>query len=301
VPTRQIAVINQSEELTADDVARAAAAVQKQVVNDFGPLWGVTATVSVFPSLEIPPDYWPVVIRDDIGINEPGVHSTEFPEKPFALVLFTGSKWTVTLSHEILELLLDPSGTLLISGPSVRPDEGTVEYLAEICDPCQSNACAYLVNGDQWMSDFVTPAFYKGFGPGRYSFAGNVLQPRQVMPFGYMTWHDPVHDAWWQVLDRGNGPQFRPLDPSVLRPNVHLRGAIDRDTEAVLRHWHKPARPRRLSAAEKALQQRAERHAAVARAQAAWWQRQIEQVSGRSSRAGGPSDRPKRGRGKSRS
>ena len=40
-------------------------------MRDFGPVWGVNATVDAFDSLEsVPVDYWPVILRDDI--NQPG-------------------------------------------------------------------------------------------------------------------------------------------------------------------------------------------------------------------------------------
>src|SRR5579872_3540682 len=129
---RHIAVICESENLSAGEVAKAAAAVQKQVVADFGPAWGVAATVAAFPTLDdMPAGYWPVVIRDEIGINAPGAHVTEGGEKVFDLVLFTGSDWTITLSHEVLEMLADPFGKNFLTGPPVREDDAAVDYLLE--------------------------------------------------------------------------------------------------------------------------------------------------------------------------
>ena len=128
--TRHIAVVNQSENLSPSDLAQASAAVQKQVTVDFGPIWDVSATVDAFPNLEsMPQGYWPVVVQDDIGINVPGIHLSDGGEKAFALVLFTGTNWTQTLSHEIIDLLLDPFGKTFLTGPSVRPEQSTVEYL----------------------------------------------------------------------------------------------------------------------------------------------------------------------------
>lgn len=228
---QHVAVISESENLSSSDVARATAAVQKQVTNDFGPVWGVTATVDAFPTLDdMPHGCWPVVVRDDIGINVPGVHLSDGGEKAFALVLFTGSRWTMTLSHEVLDLLADPFGKTFLTGPSVRPEQGTVEYLVEVCDPCQADDCGYLVNGIL-VSDFVIPAFYKGFGPGRYSFAGHLPEPRTVRPFSYMTWRDPLSDQWWQLIDPGDGPESKQIEVDVSLANVHLRGVIDRATD----------------------------------------------------------------------
>jgi hypothetical protein len=286
VETRQIAVINESESLGPADIAKAVAAVQKQVATDLASVWTVSAVVASFPSLDhMPLGYWPVVIRDEIGINEAGVHLSESGDKVFALVLFRGDRWTVSLSHEVLELLVDPFGTRFLPGPSVRDESETVEYLAEVCDPCQADDYAYPVNGDQLVSDFLTPAYYHG-DAGPYSFARNLKEPRQVLPGGYVTWHDPLTDEWWQALDDGRGLRFRPIGPEALRPDVHLRGAIDRDTDAVLAASRPKPRKARPSQAERRLRRRLEGYPAVTRAQAEWWHKQIDRVSPRPRRKG---------------
>ena len=47
----------------AGELARVAAAIQRQVMRDFAPAWGIRATVDFFPLLEaVPADYWPVVL-----------------------------------------------------------------------------------------------------------------------------------------------------------------------------------------------------------------------------------------------
>ena len=279
--TRHIAVINQSENLTPDDLARASAAVQKQVVNDFAPVWGETATVDAFPSAEaMPQGYWPVFVQDDIGINVPGIHLSDGGEKAFALVLFTGSKWTMTLSHEILDLLIDPFGKTFVTGPSVKPEQATVEYLVEVCDPCQSDDCGYPVNG-VLVSDFVTPAYYKAFGPGRYSFAGNVTEPRTVKPFSYLSWRDPLTEEWWQLRDTGDGPETRRITVDVSLANIHLRGMIDRATDRDIKaaRGKKGGRRSRPTADQKRVHDLMRRYAETTAAQAKWWQRQLESLA----------------------
>jgi hypothetical protein len=283
VVTRHIAIINESENLSPSDVAKAAAAVQKQVTNDFGPVWDVSATIDVFPALDdMPQGYWPVVVRDDIGINVPGVHLSDGGEKAFALLLFTGGRWTKTLSHEILDLLADPFGKTFLTGPSVRADQGTVEYLVEVCDPCQSDDCGYLANG-VLVSDFVLPAFYKGFGPRRYSFAGHLDQPRTVRPFSYMTWRDPLSDQWWQLIDTGTGAKTQAITVDVSLANVHLRGLIDRATDPKIQAAKKkhPGRGKRSTADQKRLQDLMSKYALTTAAQARWWRGQIEKLARR--------------------
>ena len=83
-------------------------------------------------------------------------------------------------------MLADPLGKEFATGPSLLPDQGTVEYLIEVCDPCQEAAYGYAVNGVV-LSDFILPTYYKAFGDGRYSFAGNITEPRRVLPGGYVS------------------------------------------------------------------------------------------------------------------
>jgi hypothetical protein len=277
---RKIAVINQSKHLDAGAVARAAAAVQQQVTADFSRVWNVSATVAAFPSLkDMPDDFWPVVVRDILETGDLGAHLTEAGDKPFALVAFSGSHWTITLSHEILEMLADDLGTDWITGPSPLDEDDSVQFLAEVCDPCQSDTCAYTVNGDQWVSDFVTRDFYTASGSGTFTFRGNITKPRNVAVGGYLTWKDPLDGKLWQLFDDGPGPQFRNPTPDQLRPDLHLRGAVDRDAELARAKRRRPSK-RAILRTEKRIQKQAARSAAVRAERAAWWQRQIDRVLG---------------------
>jgi hypothetical protein len=277
---RRIAVINESRNLDTAAVARATSAIQHQVTADFGPLWGVAATISAFPTRQDMPDgFCPVVIRDVLETAVLGAHLTQAGDKPFALVVFSGSYWTVTLSHEILEMLADPLGTRWIEGPSPQDPDSSVQFLVEVCDPCQSNDCAYVVNGDQWVSDFVTPDYYTGSGPGRYTFQRTITEARSVLPGGYVSWKDPLDGTWWQLYDDGAGPGYRNPAPDELRPDLHLRGAVDRDTSAARGKRPRGRKARQAEArAEKRSAAQAERGRAVREARAAWWQQQIDRV-----------------------
>jgi hypothetical protein len=280
--TRHIAVINQSKNLTPAELAQASAAVQKQVTVDFGPIWEVSATVDAFPDLEsMPQGYWPVVVQDDIGINVPGIHLSDGGEKAFALVLFTGSKWTQTLSHEIIDLLLDPFGKTFLTGPSVRPDQATVEYLVEVCDPCQASDCGYAVNG-LLMSDFVLPEYYKGFGAGKYSFARHITEPRTVSRFGYVTWRDPITEQWWQLIDTGDGATTQTITVDASLANVHLRGLIDRATDKQLKaamQKFRNVKAAPISEDHHRVHALMSRYAETTAAQARWWSGQLQKIA----------------------
>ncbi len=66
--------------------------------------------------------------------------------------------WTVTLSHEILEMVVDPRIDHFINGPVIGyPEYGTVQWLVEAADPVED-----LWYGRVPLSDFPLPAWYTG-------------------------------------------------------------------------------------------------------------------------------------------
>ena len=86
---RNVALVADTNNITPSELTKVAAALQKQASRDFGPLWGIEANVSGFAKLEdVPIDYWPVIVRDDIKTpGAAGVHEDKNGQ-PFALVQF---------------------------------------------------------------------------------------------------------------------------------------------------------------------------------------------------------------------
>jgi hypothetical protein len=224
--------------------------MQKQVTRDFAPIWGLTATVDAFGDLaSVPNDYYPVVVFGETSelcdelvalVGEQpaerlldafesgsvaGVHLNALTRQPFALVSATDA-WTVLLSHEVLEMLSDPSGNRLVaSAHPTRPAE-RVKYLLEICDPCLS--CWYPVNGVP-MSDFYTPRYFDPVQGAsvRYSFSGSITRPRQILEGGYLTFLDPDDSLLYQF-------QYGQQEPTVIlglaelaRSSAPLRTVVD--------------------------------------------------------------------------
>lgn len=151
----QLAIVSESESVTMSDLTQVSAALQKQAIRDLGPIWAVEATVDAFAKLEdIPLGYWPMVVRDDIGFDAAGIHLDQ-DGQPFALIS-AGDNWSLTASHETLEMLVDPFGNELFAGDSPKPDQGRVEFLVEVSDPSEAAVFGYTVNGIL-MSDFYTP------------------------------------------------------------------------------------------------------------------------------------------------
>jgi hypothetical protein len=221
--TDHVAIVSLTGEIPTRQVLQVAAAVQKQITRDFTPFWGLRATVDAFEDLRsVPNDYLPVVVfgdpqeligRLDFAVSEEytaelvddferdrmsGLHLNAFTRQPFALVAASDAAWSVTLSHEILELIADPFGNRLVAAPHpVRRDQ-RVKYLLEVCDPCQS--VWYPVNGVP-VSDFYGPRYFDPVRPdqGRYSFTGEITRPLQILEGGYLSWIDPEDSGLYQI------------------------------------------------------------------------------------------------------
>src|SRR5215510_3530129 len=147
---RQLALVSESEQAKTKDLLRVAAALQKQASRDLAPIWDVSATVDAFETLEdVPLGYWPMIIRDDIGFDgAAGIHLDK-DNQPFALITSSSDldTWSLTASHEELEMLVDPFGNRLMAGDSPKPDQDRVEFLVEVSDPSEAAEFAYTVNG----------------------------------------------------------------------------------------------------------------------------------------------------------
>ncbi len=198
-----VALVSLTRSISIRHLLQVGAAVQKQVTRDVAPLWGIRATVDTFERLEdVPNDYHPVVLFGepdellpqlefkigDVGAARlveqfqagriGGIHLNAFTRQPFSLIKVEDG-WSVGVSHEILEMLIDPYGNRLIGAAHLLDPEERVKYLLEVCDPVQT--VGYTVNG--WMvSDFYTPRF---FDPVRnpaafYSFTGAIDRPLQL-------------------------------------------------------------------------------------------------------------------------
>jgi hypothetical protein len=209
---RHVALVpddNIGSQLSSSDVTRVAAALQKQVARDFGPQWDVKATVDAFATLDdVPLGYWPILVGEE-GQGGGGVHLDD-NNQPYALVDLT-SDWTVTASHECLEMLADPFGNRLVAGDSPDPKrKGRVEFLVEVCDPCEAPGFGYTVNGVR-VSDFYTTHYFEP--PARaaagvtYDFMGHITKPLEVLQGGYLSWREP-DGTWFQEKFFGTKPVF---------------------------------------------------------------------------------------------
>jgi hypothetical protein len=229
--TLNLAVVSEIADHDPSDLASVAAALQRQAIRDFAPIWKQEgATVDAFPTLEdVPVGYWPMIVVEDVK-NASGFHQDQNGQ-PYALIEMSDS-WSLTASHEMLEMIADPWGSRLVPGRGIKEDQGRVEYLVEVCDPSEAAEFGYTVN-DVLVSDFYTPSF---FDPEQvegtlYSFTGAITAPRQVLRGGYLSWRDPVSDDWWQQTWFDDQAEFVRLGPMDRARFASPREFVDTNTE----------------------------------------------------------------------
>jgi hypothetical protein len=229
--TQQIALVSKTKKIKVSELQQVAAALQKQATRDLGPIWGIQATVDAFTQLkDVPTGYWPIIIREKI--DDPtaaGYHSDRY-RQPFALVKHEEG-WALTCSHEMCEMLVDPFGNRMVASGSVKPGQGRVSYLVEVCDPSEDDSFAYSVNGIM-LSDFYTPNYFDPVVSSsvRYSFTGCITKPKQVLKGGYLSWLDPASGKWWQATFFGTKLRVDDISEKMERLEGSMRSRIDRIT-----------------------------------------------------------------------
>jgi putative modified peptide len=195
----RVALFPYDEDLThdrdfVDELMLVASALQAQVTSDVGPVWGVSAVVAAFRSLELVPEgYVPFgVTSKPLPLNRAGFHFTEGGQ-PAALIQYCGD-WSTSASHELIEMLCDPTGTKTVVAQSLDQSQELVAYMMEVCDPVEESK--YRI-GTVNVSDFITPAFYGTIESPfrRFSFSGRVREPLQLLGGGYITWTTQWPDA----------------------------------------------------------------------------------------------------------
>lgn len=207
-----ISVINHTNgQLSDEDVQRAIRAINRQIAEDFSPYWSLGATLRLEgKSGTRPQKQTPADMRGDAVIylwdqtDVPGAlgyHDRNNRGIPYGFV-FTelsqalGESWTVTLSHEALELIGDPEVNLLVAGPHPTNPNVDVFHWYEMCDAVQAET--YSVDGVE-VSNFVLPLYFTGGEElgGRNDFLGRLhngktLRSFGVNPGGYIGFFNPA-------------------------------------------------------------------------------------------------------------
>jgi hypothetical protein len=212
-PTIQIAVINESTVLADTAVTPAIGALQKQVTNDFRPIWGVDAELTIIPKNTQPPtgSWWLVILDDSDQANALGYHDLTTEGLPIGKVfaasdLKADTSWTVTASHELLEMLADPNINLTVFVQN-NNTAGTL-YAYEVCDAVEDDSLGYQIDGTL-VSDFVYPSWFESFrteGSTQFDKQNKLQNPFQLLAGGYIGIFNVTAGIGWTQLTAEKRP-----------------------------------------------------------------------------------------------
>jgi hypothetical protein len=220
----KVAVINASTVRTDAAVQAAVPALHTQVHRDFLPAWGVDADLTFVPKDHQPPGgmWWLSILDNTDQAGALGYHDVTSEGLPLGKV-FAGTdkqyglSWTVTASHELLEMLGDPDINL---SAFVQTGYNTASlYSYEVCDPCEMDEQGYEINGVK-VSDFVYPSWFEGFrqpGSTQFDHQKQINAPLKLLPGGYCSVMEiPTGLGWYQINEpAGQRARTRNLVPSI--------------------------------------------------------------------------------------
>jgi hypothetical protein len=209
---RHIAIVAEADTLTRPELERVVGAVQKQISRDLAPTWGVEGNLVIYEtSDDSPADSILVVMKDELDVPGAATYHTVEDGRPVGFVQ-VDDELSLRLSHTCLEMLVSPQSDRYIPGISPKPDQASVQFLVQVCDPCASSRFGYEIDGTL-VSDFCTPDFYEAGKTEQMTLdhTGAITAPRCVAPGGYLSWYDADSRHMWQVIDYGDRPSYRDL------------------------------------------------------------------------------------------
>lgn len=158
--TQSLALLTKTDKVPFSNLLPVAAAIQKQLDGEFLQAWSAHGSITAWQDPNtLPKDYAPIFICDTIPDPRlAGFHSTT-DQKPYANVLYNAAEdWSIDVSHEALEIVVDPQGKTLQSAPSPIPEQGQVDFLVEICDPPGRDAFYWI--DDVKVADFCLKNYF---------------------------------------------------------------------------------------------------------------------------------------------
>jgi len=221
-----ISIINHSNgKLKDKDIQTVLRAINRQLKEDFYPYWSIGGTLRLEGKSDAKPEVQDladmrgdgvIYLWDKTDVEDAiGYHDKNNRGIPFGFVFLEiakelGEDWSVTLSHEALEMIGDPEVNLMVMGPHPDPAiERDVFHWYEMCDAVQSEV--YQIDGVN-VSNFVLPLYFTGGDEfdGRNDFMGTIhpgkktLKSFSVNPAGYVGFFDPQkkdHETYTQKGD----------------------------------------------------------------------------------------------------
>ena len=218
-----ISVINHTKDIADESIHEALRAINRQIAFDFQPYWSLGATLRLEgrsgkkidrETLSDMRGDAVLYLWDETDVDDAlGYHDQNHRGIPFSFVFTELAKelkenWTVTLSHEAIELIGDPQVNLLVQGP--HPETGKdVFHWYELCDAVQAES--YKLDGIE-VSNFLLPLYYTSAEErggrndflGRKGKDGKTLESFHVKDGGYIGFFDPKTNSHETYSMRGD-------------------------------------------------------------------------------------------------
>jgi hypothetical protein len=227
VPTIHIQVVNESTVLIDDQVKQCLEALQLQCSRDFYPAYSLWAELYFVPKGQKPdPTHWELVFADDSDqVGALGYHETTVNNDPIGFVFVKtaeedGLSWTVTASHELIEMLGNP-GISAVKEEDHADGSMTFRF-KELCDACEGDEFGYKItisDGTEILvSDFVLPHYWDPISPAgtKLDFCGKITKPFEILTDGYLAVLEVPKDLQWQQINArkevGGGKPIRPFN-----------------------------------------------------------------------------------------
>jgi hypothetical protein len=207
-----IAVINDSSTVSDDVIKDYMNAIQIQITRDLFSTWGVHAILEFYDAAKtgtVPANYMEIHIVDTYDQADAlGYHTVNKYGMPLALVSVqitenAGQEISLVMSHEILEMIIDPFAANSVFAQTTSTGGTIVAY--EICDPCQAANHAYFINGIM-VSDFVLPTWFEFYANSnrKYDFTGHISSPFVILSGGYaLVFKVPNNGSGWTAITGG--------------------------------------------------------------------------------------------------
>lgn len=144
-----------------------------------------------------------MILDDSDQANALGYHDLTTEGLPIGKVfaasdLKAGTSWSVTASHELLEMLADPNINLTVFVQNANTT-GTL-YAYEVCDACEDDSFGYKIN-NILVSDFVYPTWFENFreqGSTQFDKMNQIQNPLQLLTGGYIGVFNVNDGSGWQ-------------------------------------------------------------------------------------------------------
>lgn len=219
-----ISIVNRTKSIGDSELQGVIRAINQQIERDFEPYWSFGATLRLEGQIGKQPNKTTlpelrgdavIYVWDDVDLDEAlGYHETNARGIPYAFVFSDLAKqlnerWTVTLSHEVLELVGDAQCNLLVQGPHPEHPALEVFHWFEMCDAVQSQT--YKID-DVVVANFLLPLYFTAEEQegGRNDFLGHrdkdgkSLQSFGVAEGGYIGFYNPrtrAHETYSAPTD----------------------------------------------------------------------------------------------------